>query len=226
MLIRSMAVMIVAASFWLPTQVGFASKASAATVTSVQDLADTPFAAFLGSEGYRRAQVAAVMRVDQAAGEFCETGYQVQLERMVIDVPVRMDEGDNVPRTGKWIERFRVTRCDRTTLFNTSAEVDPSGQLQITPVAPGETQQPFATITDLLPVLLPMAEFEGCDQRILKDTKVGVPDGYVKEVPDGVYETWTVQGCDELVDLVLLFSPSSNGVNIGIEQQLPIAAAE
>ena len=226
MLIRSLAVFAAAALLWFPAPLGLSVKATAATVTSVQDLADTPFAAFLGSEGYRRAQVAAVARVDQAAGELCETGYQVQLQRMIIEVPVRMEEGDNVPRTGKWLERFEVTRCGRTTLFNTTAEVAPDGQLQVTPVAPGETQQAFFMINNLLPVLLPRAEFENCDQRILKDTKVGVPEGYVKDVPDGVYETWTVQGCGQLVDLVLLFTPAPEGVNIGIEQQLPVAAAE
>lgn len=217
MLIRIFAALMMAAA-----SLSVTVPAQAATVTSAQDLEGTPFARFLGSQDYRQIQVAAFARIDQAAGTICETGYRVTLTRLVVEVPVRMDDGDDSPQTGKWLERFRVNRCDEDVLFNTMAEVMPDGTLEVTPVAPGETAQPLFMIVELLPVLLPRAAFDECDQRILMDTRLGVPEGYEQDVADGVYETWTVQGCGRTVDLVLLFTPVSDGnVSIGIERQLP-----
>ncbi|MGE0668449.1 MAG: hypothetical protein AB7O49_17980 [Sphingomonadales bacterium] len=196
--------------------------ASAQPISEAEDLkADTPFAGFLKSQKHAELRAAVAIREDRSVGRECKDNYTMGNYAMKIMAPIEMDAGAVVPKTGRWLERFQVTRCGRQSVFNAIFIASETG-LQVKAAGPGETGQDLQLVIDLRPVIVRKAKIENCDKRGLLDTMKGPPEGYEPKVADGDYETWTVSGCGKDVDLVLLFSKSAEGkVGVLVEKQLP-----
>jgi len=197
--------------------------AAAQPISKAGDLKpDTPFAGFLKSQAHNHAKIAIAQREDTSVGRQCADSYALGNYAMKIIEPIEMDAGAKIPRAGKWIERFQVTRCGRQSLFNAVFFVTEAGQLQVNPAAPGETGQDLQLVIDLRPIIVKKAKISNCEKRGLLDTAKGPPEGYEPKVEDGNYETWTVSGCGKDVDMVLLFTPTDQGsVDVQVEKQIP-----
>jgi hypothetical protein len=200
----------------------FGPGASAQTISKAEDLKpDTPFAGFLKSEGHAKARAVVAVREDKSVGRECKDHYTMGNYAMKIMEPIEMEAGAQVPKTGRWLERFQVTRCGRQSVFNAIFVASDKG-LQVTPAAPGETSQDLQLVIDLRPVIVRKAKIENCEARGLLDTAKGAPEGYEPKVEGGDYETWTVSGCGKDVEMVLLFTRQPDGkVSVQVEKQLP-----
>ncbi len=196
--------------------------AVAQPISKAEDLKpDTPFAGFLKSQKHAEARAYVAVREDKSVGRECKDNYTMGNYAMKIMAPIEMDAGASIPKAGRWLERFQVTRCGRQSLFNAIFVATDKG-LQVTPAAPGETGQDLQLVIDLRPLLVKKAKIENCEARGLLDTAKGAPEGYETKVADGDYETWTVSGCGKDVDLVLLFSKTpDNKVGVQVEKQIP-----
>jgi hypothetical protein len=197
--------------------------AAAQPISKAEDLKpDSPFAGFLKSQQHAKLRAAVAIREDSSVGRLCKDNYTMGNYAMKIMEPIEMDAGAMIPKSGRWLERFQVTRCGRQSLFNAIFVVTDKGTLQVKPVAPGETGQDMQLVIDLRPVIVKKAKIDNCEQRGLLDTAKGPPEGYEPKKPDGVYETWTVSGCGKDIDMVLLFEPKADGqVDVSVEKQLP-----
>ena len=197
--------------------------AAAQPISKAEDLKpDTPFAGFLKSKEHAKLRAAIAVREDKGVGRECKDNYTMGNYAMKIVVPIEMDPGAAIPKAGRWLERFQVTRCGRQSLFNAIFIINDQGKMVVTPVAPGETAQDLQLVLDLRPLIVKKAKIENCEPRGLLDTAKGPPEGYEPKVADGVYETWTVSGCGKDVDMVLLFAPRPDGqVDVQVEKQLP-----
>ena len=202
------------------TTVGAA--ASAETVSKVEDLkADTPFANFLTSRNHTEARAAVAIREDRSVGRECKDSYTLGNYAMKIVTPIEMDQGAAIPKAGRWLERFQVTRCGRRSVFN-AIFIANGKDLQVKAAGPGETSQDLQLVIQLRPVIVKKAKLDNCEARGLLDTAKGPPEGYEPKQADGEYETWTVSGCGKDVDMVLLFSRGADGkVDVRVEKQLP-----
>jgi hypothetical protein len=200
-----------------------ATGAAAETISKAADLkADSIFAGFLKGDQHAKARAAVAIREDRSVGRECKDQYLLGNYMLKIMEPIQIEAGATIPKAGRWLERFQVTRCGRQSLFNAVFLVNERGALQVTPAAPGETGQDLQLVIDLRPAIVKKAKIENCEARGLLDTAKGPPEGYEPKVPGGDYETWTVSGCGKDVDLVLLFSPTADGkVDVQVEKQLP-----
>ncbi|MEN3974638.1 hypothetical protein [Emcibacter sp. SYSU 3D8] len=196
--------------------------AFAQTISKAEDLKpDTPFAGFLKGKKHNEAKAYIALREDQSVGRACKDAYTMGNYAMKIMEPIEMEAGATIPKKGRWLERFQVTRCGRQSLFNAIFTATDKG-LEIKPVAPGETAQDLQLVIDLRPLIIRKAKIQNCEARGLLDTAKGPPEGYEPKVADGEYETWTVSGCGKDVDLVLLFTSTADGkVDVQVEKQLP-----
>ena len=196
--------------------------ASAQPISKAEELkADTPFAGFLKSQKHAEARAAIAIREDRTVGRECKDNYTMGNYAMKIMAPIEMDAGAAVPKTGRWLERFQVTRCGRQSVFNAIFVASDKG-LQISSAGPGETAQDLQLVIDLKPLIVKKAKIENCETRGLLDTAKGPPEGYEPKVEGGVYETWTVSGCGKDVEMVLLFTRTPEGkVGVQVEKQLP-----
>lgn len=200
----------------------FGMGAAAQPISKAEDLKpDTPFAGFLKSQKHAEARAYVAVREDKSVGRECKDNYTMGNYAMKIMEPIEMDAGATIPKAGRWLERFQVTRCGRQSLFNAIFIATDKG-LQVIPAAPGETGQDLQLVIDLRPLIVKKAKIENCETRGLLDTAKGTPEGYEPKVADGDYETWTVSGCGKDVDLVLLFSKTpDNKVGVQVEKQIP-----
>jgi hypothetical protein len=199
-----------------------AGGASAETIAKAEDLKpDGPFAGFLKSEQHAKVRGVIAHREDAAVNRACRDPYRLGNYVLKIVQPVEMEEGAKIPSAGKWLERFEVTRCGRQSWFNAIFELV-DGKLQVKPVAPGETAQDFQLVMDLRDYVEKRARIDNCEKRGLLDTSKGPPEGYEPHVEGGSYETWTVSGCGQDVDMVLLFSRRDDGkMDVKLEKQIP-----
>lgn len=198
------------------------ASASAQPISKAEDLRpDTPFAGFLKSQKHAEARAYVAIREDRSVGRECKDNYTMGNYAMKIMAPIEMDAGAVVPRKGRWLERFQVTRCGRQSLFNAIFTATDKG-LEVKPAAPGETAQDLQLVIDLRPVIVKKAKLDQCEARGLLDTAKGAPEGYEPKVEGGEYETWTVSGCGRDVEMVLLFTRQPDGkVGVQVEKQLP-----
>lgn len=196
--------------------------ASAQPISKAEDLKpDTAFAGFLKGKKHAEARAYIALREDQSVGRECKDSYTMGNYAMKIMEPIEMDAGAIIPKSGRWLERFQVTRCGRRSVFNAIFTASDKG-LQVKPAAPGETGQDLQLVIDLRPLIVKKAKIENCEARGLLDTAKGPPEGYEPKVAEGDYETWTVSGCGKDVDLVLLFRTTPEGkVDVQVEKQIP-----
>ncbi|MBI1180862.1 MAG: hypothetical protein GC201_09915 [Alphaproteobacteria bacterium] len=205
------------------SMMGMSGHAGAETIAKAGDLKpDSAFADFLRSKQHAKVRALVALREDTSVNRACRDAYTMGEYQLRIIQPIEMTKGAQIPSAGKWVERFKVTRCGRQSQFNAIFMVDDQGKLEVTPVAPGETGQDFQLVLDLRDYVEKRARIPNCDKRGLLDTAKGPPEGYEPRVPGGTYETWTVSGCGKDIDMVLLFTPQEGGkMDVKVEKQIP-----
>ncbi len=208
---------IMAAAF---ASVVFGGTVHAETYDSHRDLTEeSAFWRYLNEDVQVEVRTKMVIAEDALRGTICgdrHTTFPIQLR---IQEPVVMADGDQHPTAGRWTERFLVNRCKINTVYNAIFEASEEG-VEYKPVAPGTTQQGLDLVLDLRPIISRKAEIENCPERVLVQTRAGLPSDYEPQVADGTYETWTIWGCDRLKDLFLLFTRRGEGsVSVTVENQ-------
>ena len=182
---------------------------------------DSVFATYLAGQAQMQYRAILALQEDNKAGILCEGEQTISPSALRILSPVTISEDDERPTAGRWIERYDVTVCDRTRTYNAIFSVEPDGNMNARPATPGTSSRNFDLLRDLRPFMEQSAQLGDCESRAVYDTKTGLPDGYNPEVADGSYDTWTVVGCGEAVDMVLRFAPAEDGnVSVSVETQI------
>lgn len=196
--------------------------------TKIEDA--TLFQQFLRSQTYHRALAGTAVQFDRAYGRECKSDYRIRPTLIRVIVPVVItEEGpaflqeDRIPQpaAGQWTVRYTAERCGNTVTYTSLNQVNVAGALMVLPYYPGTTNLNPTLVDDMVPHIRRMSQIENCETIQVIDTSNEAPAGYAKENPELVYETWTVRGCDNVVDLVLRYEPGEEGkTQINIEQRI------
>jgi hypothetical protein len=180
---------------------------------------ETLFFKFIASEEYARTIARRTADNEASLGFTCEGTYDVRLQgariiRPIVTVeegPVFVGENIAQPAGGVWSNRHEVTRCGSAVLYSTLASISPNGQLVLRSLVLGNSGMHPLLILRFKPQVAQMAQIEDCEVVYVANTQQGSPDGVDVSQGDGIYETWTIQGCEQRVQLVIRFDPAEQG---------------
>ena len=181
--------------------------------------ADSLFFKFMTSENYARTVARKTAEYETSLGVTCDEPYNVALRGARIIRPIvtvaegPLFVGENIPQPagGVWSSRHQVTRCGESVLYNSLAIIAPNGQLRLQPLVLGNTGMHPLLIMRFKPQVARMAQIDDCDVVFIANTQQGAADGVDVSQTDGIYETWTIQGCEQRVQLVIRFDPAQQG---------------
>jgi len=190
---------------------------------------DSLFVSFLVSQAYGTTIARNAAVYDRALGVTCKGDYSVMLKdarivRPVVTVPEGprfVAEGVPLPAGGVWSNRYEIQRCDQTISYNAIAGIADNGALTVRHLVPGNTVLHPLLINQFKPKIAQLAEIPECKEVIVTNTAQGVPEGYSVEHDSGVYETWSLAGCEQAVRLVIRFvtDAKNNSMTSSIENR-------
>jgi hypothetical protein len=184
--------------------------------------ADSLFVSFLVSQPYGTTIARNAAVYDRALGVTCEGNYSVVLQgaqvvRPVVTVPEGprfVGEGVPLPAGGVWSNRYQIERCDQTIIYNAIAGIADNGGLTVRHLVPGTTGLHPLLINPFKPQIAQLAEIPECTEIVVTNTAQDVPEGYTAEQDSGVYETWSLAGCEQAVRLVMRFGPDAENSSL------------
>jgi len=182
---------------------------------------ETQFGTYVASQAFGTAIARQAAAYEKGLGYTCDEGYTVSLRglriiRPVVTVPegpLFVAEGVAQPTGGVWSNQHIITRCGESFTYNSLAGVADNGQMNIRHLVPGSTGLYPLLINRFKPIVGRLAEIPECTSVIIADTVPGAPEDVTVSKDDGVYETWTVQGCEKIVRLTIRFE--ANEANDG-----------
>jgi hypothetical protein len=180
---------------------------------------DSLFFKFMTSENYARTVARRTSEYETALGRKCDEPYDISLQgariiRPIVTVPEGpLFVGENIPQPagGVWSSRHQVTRCGSSVLYNSIASIVPNGQLVLRPLVLGNSGMHPLLIQRFKPQVAQLAQIGECDVVFVANTQQGAAAGIDVSQSDGIYETWTIQGCEQIVQLVIRFDPAEEG---------------
>jgi hypothetical protein len=183
---------------------------------------ETRMASYISSQAYGTAIAQQAAAYEKGLGYTCDQGYTVGLRALrvirpvvtVAEGPLFVAEGVAQPTGGVWSNRHLITRCGETFLYNSLAGISDNGRINIRHLVPGTTGLHPLLINRFKPLVGRLAEIPECKTVVISDTAVGAPDGVKLSKEDGIYETWTINGCEQVVRLVIRFE--ANETNNGL----------
>ncbi len=181
--------------------------------------ADSLFFKFMASENYARTVARRTSEYETALGRTCDEPYNVALRgariiRPIVTVPEGpLFVGESIPQPtgGSWSSRHQVTRCGSSVLYNSMATIVPNGQLVLRPLVLGNTGMHPLLIMRFKPQVAQLAQISDCEVVFVANTQQGAAAGIDVSQSGGIYETWTIQGCEQSVQLVIRFDPAEEG---------------
>ncbi len=188
-------------------------------VPGTSEGADTLFLSFLTSDAFASVIAQRTKAYESGLGYTCdEDRYTIgfrraQIIRPVVTVaegPLFISENIAQPTGGMWSNKHVVTRCGSSVIYNSIASVAPNGQLNVQHLVLGNTGLHSLLIIRFKPVVARMAAIPECKAVSVADTRQGVAEGVTVSQPDAIYETWTINGCDQSVRLVIRFDRGEN----------------
>lgn len=180
---------------------------------------DSLYFQFLESEAFGTGVARQLAAYERAFGVSCNENYRVTLQqvrviRPVVTVPegpLFVAEGVPQPTGGLWFNRHLINRCGEDVTYNSMVRIADNGTLFIQHLVLGQTALHPMLINGFKQRAARMAQIEGCESVVVRDTQNGVPEGYERQNEDAVYETWTIWGCDQSVRLVVRLDRNEQG---------------
>lgn len=176
------------------------------------------FKAFLGSRHYKRLLLQVIAKKDLVLNRACTTGsFMIEMEASTLNTAVEMPEGADWPAKGTWSQKFKVTRCDLTTIENVIVISQNGQQPQVGLLIPGETVASMELMRDAMQGVIPAAYAEAgnrgkknCKNIRVMDSTLRDRASIVAELKQGRrvtqwFEDWIVDACGEEITVYLRF---------------------
>jgi hypothetical protein len=190
---------------------------------------ESKMGSFVTSQAYGTAIAQQAAAYEGGLGFTCDQGYTVSLRNLriirpvvtVAEGPLFASEGIAQPTGGVWSNRHLITRCGESFTYNSLAGIADNGQLSIRHLVPGTTGLHPLLINRFKPLVARLAEIPECKTVIISNTVAGAPEGVKLSKEDGTYETWTINGCEQVVRLVIRFDANEkkNGLLPTVEDR-------
>lgn len=175
-----------------------AGSSLAATITKESDITPDNAKQIFGSKHViqKLYDVGSHYEITLERNKDCQGKVSIKPQSMGLVAPIEYDTAQEYPQKGIWTMRFKLSRCDNTSVYNAIFMADNGKAPQVQPLYPGESNTDPRLYMDTLKAAIPLAkalilnEQKECKSMFVEDTKITQP-----VVNNNWSESWTFKAC-------------------------------
>ena len=191
-----------------------------------QDVDAAKFQAYLASKAYNDLVLKVMLELPAEILARCP-GLQFPPGKTIVIQPMTFG-ADGVPISGEWLSNLPVAGCGKDTVINLMFGVSKAdGKIKTLVLAPGTTATTALLQRDTFRYAADAfkSRAKDCGAPIVINTRFesyGVKDPPTADPGPAAgqrrpwWETWTLKGCGQTVDVAIDFLPDANGTNITV----------